>query len=90
VHITSLVVHVHPSLAAHADAVIASFAGARIHGSDAHGKRVVTLEAASAGEILDQVGAIQRAQGVLNVAMVYQHVESLESMNREFPHVDPT
>lgn len=82
-HITSLVVHVRPARVADVDRAIAALPEARIHGSDPSGKRVVTLEAPSAAAILDQVGLIQHMRGVINVAMVYQHVETLESLNTE-------
>lgn len=85
-HITSLVVHVQPRQADGADAAIAALPGAHIHGCDPNGKRVVTLEAPTQSEILDQVNAIQRMDGVINVAMVYQHTESLDAMNKEIPN----
>ncbi|MDR6214415.1 chaperone NapD [Paracidovorax wautersii] len=88
VHITSLVVQVQPRHADRADAAISALPGACIHGADDNGKRVVTLEAASASAILDQVSAIQRTDGVINVAMVYQHAEPLDAMNKEIKNVE--
>ncbi|RYE38511.1 MAG: glutamate synthase [Hyphomicrobiales bacterium] len=87
-HITSLVVHVQPRKAASADVAIAALPGAHIHGSDPNGKRVVTLEAPSQSEILDQVSTIQRIDGVINVALVYQHTEPLDAMNKEISNVE--
>jgi nitrate reductase NapD len=84
-HISSLVVHATPSRRAEVDAVIHGLPGAQIHGADAGGKLVVTLEAPTSAAILDQVAAIRQAPGVLSVAMVYQHAESLESLNTEIP-----
>lgn len=89
-HITSLVVHALPERSAEVGAAIAGIELAQVHGSDASGKFVVTLEAPSAGAILDQVARIQHTHGVIGVAMVYQHVESLESLNMEIHHVDHT
>ncbi len=89
-HITSLVVHALPDRGADVTAAIDRLPEARIHGSDASGKFVVTLEAPTAGAILDQIGLIQQTPGIIGVAMVYQHVESLDSLNREIPHVDHT
>lgn len=86
-HITSLVVHVLPGRSADIHTAIGNLTDAQIHGSD-NGKLVVTLEAPTAGAILDQVSLLQQTPGVIGVAMVYQHVESLESMNAEVPHVD--
>jgi nitrate reductase NapD len=87
-HIISLIVQSMPQQAAGVSAAINALPEARIHGADANGKLVVTLEAMSHGEILDQVAVIQQTDGVINVAMVSQHVESLESLNAEMPHVD--
>jgi periplasmic nitrate reductase NapD len=87
-HIISLIVHAMPACAEQVSATINALPAARIHGSDANGKMVVTLEAPTSAEILDQIAVIQRTHGVLNVAMVYQHVESLESLNAEMHHAD--
>lgn len=90
-HISSLVVHATRSALAHVRATIAALPGAALHGADeALGKCVVTLEGPSQRAVLDQISLIQQAEGVIAVAMVYQHAESLESMNTEIPHVDPT
>lgn len=89
-HITSLVVHVLPAHCANVDALIARIDGAQVHGRDVNGKFVITLEAPTSGAILDQIAQIQQTPGVIGVAMVYQHVESLESLNTEIPHVDHT
>ena len=40
--------------------------------------------------IRDRIAIIQRSDGVINVAMVYQHIESLESLNAEINHADYT
>ena len=87
-HITSLVVHAMPASCEEVVALIKGLPDAQIHGSDAIGKLVVTLEGPTASTILDQVSLIQRSPGVINVAMVYQHVEALESLNTEIPHAD--
>lgn len=89
-HIISLIVHSMPTSMAEVSATITALPEARIHGSDANGKLVVTLEASTSAEILDQVATIQQSNGVINVAMVYQHVESLESLNEEIVNVDYT
>jgi nitrate reductase NapD len=89
-HIVSLIVHSMPASVASVSALITTLPEARIHGSEANGKLVVTLEAMSSAEILDQIAIIQRSDGVINVAMVYQHIESLESLNAEINHADYT
>ena len=90
-HITSLIVHAAPAALAGVRALIATIAGAEIHGADEQvGKLVITLEAPNSHAILDQVALIQQSPGVITVAMVYQHAEPLESLNSEIPHVDPS
>jgi nitrate reductase NapD len=81
-HIASLVVLV-PRRVQQVASVVAAIDGARVHGSSAAGKLVVTLEAASLGEMTAKVSAIQHSDGVLSAAMVYQCVDSLEAMNKE-------
>jgi nitrate reductase NapD len=87
-HIISLIVHAMPTSTTKVAMAVVALPEARIHGSDVNGKIVVTLEAPSSAQILDQVATIQRTDGVINVAMVYQHVESLESLNAEIHHAD--
>ena len=87
-HIISLIVHAMPKHMEQVSSTIGTLPNALIHGSDASGKLVITLEAPTSAEIVDQVGTIQRTHGVINVTMVYQHVESLESLNTEIHHAD--
>jgi len=87
-HIASLVVHTLPH---RVDAVadqVATLPGAEIHAVAALGKLVVTLEAPGSGPILDTIATIQRIDGVINAALVYQCADTLESMNEELPDVD--
>jgi hypothetical protein len=51
----------------------------------ANGKLVVTLDAGSADEMLSRVNAIQRTEGVLSAALVYQYADTVEAMNEEIP-----
>jgi len=84
-HIASLVVHAVPARMAGASGLIESIAGAKIHASSPAGKLVVTLEAGSGDEILAAVNRIQRADGVLSAALVYQYADSREAMMEEMP-----
>ena len=68
--------------------LIAALPGARVHAVSPAGKLVVTLEAGTAGEILSQVNGIQRTDGVLSAALVYQCADSLDAMNQELPDAD--
>lgn len=81
VHITSLVVHAAPSRAAGIADLVAAMPGAEVHAVTPAGKLVVTLEADSSDGIMSGVSAIQRLDGVLSAALVYQHSDSLAAMN---------
>lgn len=87
-HITSLVVHAAPKRAPGVSAAIAAMPGAKVHAMTPAGKLVVTLEAGTGGEILSQVNAIQRTDGVLSAALVYQCADSLDAMNEEIADAD--
>jgi len=87
-HITSLVVHSTPRRVQAISELIASMPGARVHATSSAGKLVVTLEAGTADEILSQVNGIQRTDGVLSAALVYQCADTLEAMNQEIDGAD--
>ncbi|MDM0029749.1 chaperone NapD [Variovorax saccharolyticus] len=88
VHISSLVVHATPKRLQRIEAVIALMPGARVYGSSPNGKLVVTLDADSADQMLARVSAIQRTDGVLSAALVYQYADTVEAMNEEIPDAD--
>ena len=87
-HISSLVVHSTPERLQRVEEAIASMPGARVHASSPTGKLVVTLEASSADEMMSKVTSIQRTDGVLSAALVYQCADTLEAMNEEIPDAD--
>ncbi len=87
-HITSLVVHSTPKRAQSVSDAIVSIPGAKVHATSPNGKLVVTLEASTADEMRSQVTGIQRIEGVLSAALVYQCVDSLEAMNEEIADAD--
>ncbi|HET7793784.1 MAG TPA: chaperone NapD [Rhizobacter sp.] len=84
-HITSLVVHSTPRRAERVAAFVTTLPAAEVHAISPTGKLIVTLEAATGGEILDQIAAIQRTEGVLSATVVYQCADSLSAMNEEMP-----
>ena len=53
-----------------------------------NGKLVVTLEASTADEMMSRITGIQRTDGVLSAALVYQCADTLEAMNEEIPDAD--
>ena len=87
-HITSLVVHSAPKRAQSVADAIVSIPGAQVHATSPNGKLVVTLEANSAYEMSAKVIGIQRTDGVLSAALVYQCIDSLEAMNEEVVDAD--
>jgi nitrate reductase NapD len=87
-HITSLVVHSTPKRVQGVSDLVAALPGAVVHAASAAGKLVVTLEAGTGDEILSQINAIQRTDGVLSAALVYQCADSLDAMNEEIPDAD--
>lgn len=79
-HISSLVVRALPQTLDSIKTSIAAMPGAEIHGSDAKGKMVVVLETQNQGEIAERLRSIESLSGVLNVSLIYHHVE------QETPH----
>jgi nitrate reductase NapD len=82
-HIASLVVHAAPSRLDRVAALVAALPGALVHATSAQGKLVVTLETGSAEAMTQAVSGIQRIDGVLSAALVYQCADSLEAMDAE-------
>ena len=62
--------------------------GAEVHATSPTGKLVVTLEASTADEMMSKLACIQRTDGVLSAALVYQCVDSLDAMNEEISDAD--
>ena len=54
----------------------------RVHAASPSGKLVVTLEASSADEMMSKVTGIQRTDGVLSAALVYQCADTPGSDER--------
>jgi nitrate reductase NapD len=86
-HIASLVVYTTPSRGPLVAGEVLKLDGAEVH-AESSGKLVVTLEAATADEMIDKVRTIQHIDGVLSAPLVYQHVEDLDTMNEEIPDAD--
>ena len=82
-HIASLVVHTTPRRMATVAAAIAALPNALVHASSTNGKLVVTLEEPSSEVMSQRVASIQRVDGVLSAALVYQCADSLAAMNEE-------
>ena len=85
-HIASLIVHSTPRRLDSVAGAIAALPGALVHASSANGKLVVTLEAYSSEEMTQSVSNIQRLDGVLSAALVYQCADTVDAMNEEIPN----
>ncbi|HSD36248.1 MAG TPA: chaperone NapD [Rhodocyclaceae bacterium] len=82
-HITSLVVHALPSALDAVSEGIRAIEGSQIHVVSPTGKMVVTLETLGNARMVECISAVQRLEGVLSAALVYQHADSVEAMNEE-------
>ena len=84
VYIASCLVDCMPPMLAGALTAIAAMTEASIYTHSQAGRIVVVLEAASSFAVVRAIDAIRALPGVVNLNMVYQHVESAAAMNE--PH----
>ena len=84
VYIASCLVDCMPPTLAGALTAIAAMAEASVYTHSDAGRIVVVLEAASSFAVVRAIDAIRALPGVVNLNMVYQHVESAAAMNE--PH----
>ncbi|ORT52569.1 nitrate reductase (plasmid) [Vibrio sp. qd031] len=75
VHISSLVVHAEPTHLEGVKAAILALPGSEIYGDDPHGKIVVVMTTENQGFITTTIDKISNLEHVLNVALVYHHIE---------------
>ena len=80
VHISSMVLHVKPDHLQTVKNDIEQLPGTEIHGEADSGKIVVVLETQSQGYITDIIEKINNFEYVLSTAMVYHHIEYLDSL----------
>ena len=87
VYIASCLIDCMPPLLTGALAAITAMVGASVYTHSEAGRIVVVLEAASSFAVVRAVDAIRALPGVVNLNMVYQHVESAAAMNESIhPH----
>ena len=84
VYIASCLVDCMPPMLAGALTAIAAMTEASVYTHSDAGRIVVVLEAASSFAVVRAIDAIRALPGVVNLNMVYQHVESAAAMNE--PH----
>lgn len=78
VHIASLLVHCRPELFEAVKRNLALLPGLELHQESPEGKIVVVLEAEHESRILQTIDQIQQLPGVLNAALVYHELLTLE------------
>ena len=71
-HISSLVIQHAPDRTAALKEAVSALAGTDWHASE-NGKAIVTLETASAAEVLDRIADINAMAGVHTATLVYHH-----------------
>lgn len=76
-HISSLVVHARPELAADIGARIARLPGADVQPCDVAGKLIVVLETPGTTEIVERLNVIHDLPGVISAALIYHHWERI-------------
>ncbi|MEO5881159.1 MAG: chaperone NapD [Caldimonas sp.] len=79
----SLVIHSTPRRLQRVAEAVSAVPGVCIHATSAAGKLVVSAEASTADEMARVVSEIQRIDGVLSAALVYQCADTLAAMNEE-------
>lgn len=77
-HIASLLVHCRPELIEAVKKNLALLPGLELHQESAAGKVVVVLEAEHESQILSTIDHIQQLPGVLNAALIYHELLTLE------------
>lgn len=83
VHIAGILVQARPGFAATIADAIGAMPGLEVPAVAETGRLIVVAECASAAEIVAGIDCIRALPGVLNVALVYQHAESVGAMEEE-------
>lgn len=83
VHISSLVAQVRPQQLESVRARCAAMACVEVHAADERGVLVLVLETRGRREVVEIIDRLRADPSVLNVNMVYHHVESAEELDQE-------
>lgn len=75
-NISSAIVYAQPGHDQTLRALLSQIPGVEIHLSTEDGKMIVTIERENDRSAVDTYGAIERMDGVLSVAMIFQQTES--------------
>ncbi len=77
-HIASVLVQGWPDKIPAIESELTRLAGVESHGSGETGKLILTLEADNDAELVETMDRIQMAEGVVNVSLVYHHMEEMD------------
>jgi len=77
-HIASVLVQGWPDKMPAIESELTTLAGVESHGSNETGKLILTLEAENDAGLVETMGLIQMAEGVVNVSLVYHHMEEMD------------
>ena len=83
IHIAGVLVHTRQPHTLAACAAMSRMPGVELSQTTPEGRVILVLEGRSSSEILAMLDAIRALEGVLNVALVYQHAESASAMQEE-------
>lgn len=77
-HIASVLVQAWPNKIPAIESELTRLAGVESHGSSETGKLILTLEAENDAGLVETMDRIQMADGVVNVSLVYHHMEEMD------------
>ena len=77
-HIASVLVQGWPDKMPIIEAELTALSGVESHGSNQNGKLILTLEAENDAGLVETMDHIQMTQGVVNVSLVYHHMEEMD------------
>ena len=83
IHISSLVVQLRPERLEAVSAWCNALDKTEVHATDPRGILILVLEASGQREIMDVIDRLREEDGVIDVSMVYHHVESAQELDRE-------
>lgn len=83
VHIAGVLIQVRPEHAHDVCVAVSLLPQAEVSYHTPDGRIVAVLEASSARGVVQQLDGLRSLKGVLDVALVYQHAEAEEEMNKE-------
>ena len=77
-HIASVLVQGWPDKIPAIESELTRLAGVESYGSNETGKLILTLEADNDAGLVETMDRIQMAEGVVNVSLVYHHMEEMD------------